>query len=101
MDAIDQALSAAWRGLSQKLRRRRLADLAQRLDRRRLAQLTRPPRAWCLCLRASDQRLDSLDIIIDPPEAFHARRPHILHIKGTAIRELCRPVRIRHAASAV
>lgn len=94
MDAIDQALSDAWCALSENLRRRRLADLAQRLDRRCHAQLTRPPRAWCLCLRASDQRLDSLDIIIDPPEAFYARRPHILHIKGTAIRELCRPVMI-------
>jgi DNA-binding CsgD family transcriptional regulator len=94
MDAIDQALQAAWRGLADDLRHQRLADLAQRLDRRRLAQLTRPPRAWCLCLRASDRRLDALDVIIDPPEAVHARQPHVLHIKGTAIRELCRPVRI-------
>src|SRR3954451_3873555 len=44
-------------------------DLARRLARRRRAVLMRPPRAWCLALRASDSRLDDHTTIRPIPTA--------------------------------
>src|SRR5438094_266471 len=35
------------------------AELAKRLSRRRLPAFLRPPRAWCLAIRASDRRIDA------------------------------------------
>src|SRR6185312_11625147 len=53
---IQDLIDAAWKRV-----RPRLEDepalLAQRLQRRRTLTLTRPPRAWCIALRASDHRL--------------------------------------------
>ncbi|MEA2707434.1 MAG: hypothetical protein QOF78_35, partial [Phycisphaerales bacterium] len=39
-------------------------DLARRIARRRRAVLVRPPRAWCLALRASDSRLANVATIL-------------------------------------
>lgn len=55
MDQIDRNLFEAWNRISAEVRRDRLEAL-HRSRRRLMAVLTRPSRAWCLCLRASDKR---------------------------------------------
>ena len=42
------------------------ALLSQRLQRRRTPTLTRPPRAWCIALRASDHRIASSAALVHP-----------------------------------
>src|SRR5437867_3468914 len=67
MTDLDEAILNAW----QKLRPRILSDpheLARRLSRRRNSLLSRPPRAWCLAIRASDHRITPPHCpITDPP----------------------------------
>src|SRR5712671_1685767 len=76
-------------------------ELAKRLARRRLKILTRPVRAWCLAIRASDRRITPAHWVISPEHALdldHPEHPyepieHEVTIRPHALRKFCRPVR--------
>src|SRR6267142_2577054 len=100
LNDIGLLIMEAW----DKLRPRIVGDsdeLNRRLARRRSATLMRPPRAWCLALRASDRRINPMHWIICPEHALD--RDHELHpyepiehevtIDTRVLRQFCRPVR--------
>src|SRR6266566_1548167 len=76
-------------------------ELRRRLSRRRMKSLRRPPRAWCLAVRASDRRITAAHWVISPEHAMdlnhpaHAYEPieHEVIIRPHALRKYCRPVR--------
>ena len=76
-------------------------ELQRRLARRRSALLTRPQRAWCLCVRASDRRITPMDWIITPEHAMELDHPehpyepieHEVTIQPHGLRKFCRAVR--------
>ena len=63
MQEIEHSLRDARRRIRALLLRDR-DELHRRLARRRRALMQRPPRAWCLALRASDRRIDETTAII-------------------------------------
>src|SRR5438128_2070877 len=96
---LERAIRDAW------LRSRKgiLSDpqeLHRRLARRRMKILTRPPRAWCIAIRASDRRITPAHWVISPEHALDLDHPHhpyepIEHevtIQTHAIRRYCHPV---------
>src|SRR5213082_997160 len=76
-------------------------ELNRRLARRRMGILTRPPRAWCLAVRASDRRITAAHWVISPEHAMdfdHPAHPyepieHEVVIGPHALRKYCRAVR--------
>src|SRR5438045_9724130 len=99
MNDVARLVLEAW----QKLGPRIMADpeeLQRRLARRRSALLTRPQRAWCLCVRASDRRITAAHWVISPEHALdldHPEHPyepieHEVSIRPHGLREDCRPV---------
>src|SRR5207247_2475924 len=100
-EEVDRAIRDAWLRLCGKI----LSDpdeLQRRLARRRLKCLTRPPRAWCIAIRASDRRITPAHWVIFPEHAMdlnhedHPYEPieHEVTIQKHAIRRYCNPVRI-------
>jgi biotin operon repressor len=77
-------------------------ELHRRLARRRSKGLTRPPRAWCIAIRASDRRITPAHWVITPEHAMSLDHPahpyepieHEVTIQTHALRRCCRPVRI-------
>src|SRR5947209_6545966 len=75
-------------------------ELHRRLARRRLKSLTRPPRAWCIAIRASDRCITPMHWLITPEHALdldHPEHPyepieHEVTIQKHAIRRYCNPV---------
>src|SRR6267142_3136051 len=97
---VDRLILEAWEKLGPGI----MGDpeeLQRRLARRRSALLTRPPRAWCLCVRASDRRITPAHWILTPEHAMdldHPEHPyepieHEVIIRPHALRKFCRPVR--------
>src|ERR1051325_7420431 len=97
-DDLERNIREAWL----KLRPAILSDpqqLAKRLARRRLKTLMRPPRAWCLALRASDRRITPMHWIITPEHAVELNHPdhpyepieHTVTIQKHGIRRVCNP----------
>src|ERR1043165_5084755 len=95
---IERAIDDAWA----RVRREIIADpdeLLRRLARRRQKSLTRPPRAWCIAIRASDRRITPAHWVIFPEHAMDLNHPHhpykpIEHevtIQKHAIRRYCNP----------
>ena len=87
-----------------RLRNQILSDpheLHRRLARRRMKCLTRPPRPWCIAIRASDRRITPAHWIIVPEHAMDLDHPahpyepieHEVIIRPHALRKFCRPVR--------
>ena len=72
MDDLENQFHVAWSRVAARFGDD-AGDLARRLARRRRAVLVRPPRAWCLALRASDGRLADVATI------FPADDPHPAH----------------------
>lgn len=68
------------------------AELAARLQRRGHALLNRPPRAWCIALRAGDTRITPLYAAIDEHDAYENRHPHTVHVTAKLVQRLCQPV---------
>src|SRR5688572_483421 len=80
-------------------------ELQRRLARRRAGMMRRPPRAWCLAIRASDQRINPATAACVPEEAAylpsqlgpdHYQRDymigrHEVTITAPLLREICRP----------
>src|SRR5438045_2848265 len=72
-------------------------ELQRRLARRRMRSLTRPPRAWCICIRASDRRITPAHWVMVPEHAMelmHEEHPyepieHEVVIGTHAIRRYC------------
>src|SRR6266566_6050094 len=100
MNDIDRLILEAWEKLGPKI----MADpheLAKRLARRRMAILTRPVRAWCLAVRASDTRITPAHWVISPEHAMDLNHPahpyepieHEVIIRPHALRKYCRAVR--------
>src|SRR5215510_14744128 len=96
---LERNITEAWLKLREKI----LSDphqLAKRLARRRLKTLMRPPRAWCLALRASDRRINPMHWIITPEHAMDLNHPahpyepieHTVPIQKHGIRRSCNPV---------
>src|SRR5215216_1603761 len=75
-------------------------ELHRRLARRRSKSLTRPPRAWCIAIRASDRRITPAHWVIHPEHALDLDHPahpyepieHEVTIQQHAIRRYCNPV---------
>src|ERR1041384_5268851 len=89
----------AWRRLKPQILANP-ADLAKRLARGRGKTFSRPPRAWCLAIRAADRRIGVINGQIDPEYATDPRDPdhpgyviqHTITLTAPLVRELCRPV---------
>ena len=101
MDELEPAIRDAWQRVKPQL----LADrdeLARRLARRRTPTLARPPRAWCLAVRASDRRINPASAMIVPEHAVDQRdreHPgrflrHDVLLDAKLLDRLCIPVRI-------
>src|SRR5436305_6844563 len=99
MNDVARLVLEAWEKLGAKI----MADpqeLARRLARRRMAILTRPARAWCIAIRASDRRITPAHWIITPEHAMDLNHPehpyepieHTVTIQKHAIRRYCNPV---------
>src|SRR5947209_1549382 len=98
-EELERNISKAWL----RLRKQILSDpqeLQKRLARRRGKSLGRPPRAWCLAIRASDRRITPAHWVISPEHAMdldHPEHPyepieHEVTIQTHAIRRYCHPV---------
>src|SRR5438445_9167351 len=96
---LERAIRDAWLRIRQSI----LSDpqeLHRRLARRRMKILTRPPRAWCIAIRASDRRITPAHWVISPEHAMdldHPEHPyepieHEVTIQYHAIRRYCTPV---------
>src|SRR3954452_10489975 len=88
MEEVETLIGDAWRHVAPALRDDPHA-LAARLARRRRAVLTCPPRAWCLAVRASDTRLNSLRASV--PSCLNASSQP-LTLTADVLRRLCAPV---------
>src|SRR5258706_5398591 len=95
---VERAIVDAWL----RVRKEILSDpqeLHRRLARRRSKSLTRPPRSWCIAIRASDRRITPAHWIITPEHALdldHPEHPyepieHEVTIQKHAIRRYCNP----------
>ncbi|HEV8604522.1 MAG TPA: hypothetical protein VGQ99_04105 [Tepidisphaeraceae bacterium] len=100
-EEVERAIVDAW----VRVRNEILSDpdeLRRRLARRRSKSLTRPPRAWCIAIRASDRRITPAHWVITPEHAMDLDHPahpyepieHEVTIQTHALRRCCRPVRI-------
>ena len=96
MNDVARLVLEAWQKLGPKI----MADsheLARRLARRRSALLNRPPRAWCLAIRASDRRITPAHWVISPEHAMDLNHPahpyqpiaHEVTIQSHVIRRYC------------
>src|SRR2546423_945247 len=100
MNDVARLVLEAWEKLGPKIMQDP-DELAKRLARRRLNILTRPIRAWCLAIRASDTRITPAHWIIVPEHAMDLDHPahpyepieHEVIIRPHALRKFCRPVR--------
>src|SRR2546422_985271 len=92
-EELERNIRDAWL----RVRKQILSDpqeLQRRLARRRMRGLTRPPRAWCICIRASDRRITAAHWVITPEDAMdldcgeHPYEPieHAVLIQTHAIR---------------
>ncbi len=89
MDEIDLALTQAWARVAPRVRADRV-EAFRRSMRRARPVLTRPARAWCLCIRASDTRLARHAYV--PKGYAEHHEPHGIIVTSESIRELCKPV---------
>ncbi|MEM7626731.1 MAG: hypothetical protein AAF333_14150 [Planctomycetota bacterium] len=89
MDELDHNLIVAWNEVREKLRGDPAAR-GRRYERGLRKALRRPPRAWCISLRAADTRIESSAFI--EPDLVAARREHRLLMFGGLVSHLCKPV---------
>src|SRR5687768_6549527 len=96
---LGEALLAAWKRVEPMLKGDE-GELTKRLARRRGREFTRPQRAWCLAVRASDLRINAWRVPIVPEDAMDLRcREHpgrvVAHevtLRTKELRWICRPV---------
>src|SRR5687768_17567777 len=103
-DEMTDLLIEAWWRVRETLRDKP-DEVARRLRRGREMWRKRPPRAWCLAVRASDTRITPVTARCEPEEAAYPRaalprerrtryEPHRVTLTLELLRELCAPVRI-------
>lgn len=100
MENIAALILEAWERVHPTL----LADpieRARRISRRRLEALNRPPRAWCIAIRASDTRLPGWAdcrpghaLRLNHPDHPYRYAGHEVTLTARALRVLCAPVYI-------
>ncbi len=91
MDELDGNLLEAW----ERVWARCEADpdeARRRWLRSGNKMLKRPPRAWCLSVRASDHRIGQTYGYIEDEQAWRRGGAHAVVLDGWHIQELCRPV---------
>ena len=94
MDSLEIAVLEAWHRLAERVRKDRV-EAGRRAARRLGRSFSRPPRAWCLALRAGDSRITPMYSLFEPAEKWAAlRRAHTINLDAPALRALCAPVRI-------
>src|SRR5688500_17638181 len=101
MDDYIRAIFAAWERVKERLKGEPM-ELARRLARRRRAVLERPPRAWCLAVRAGDRRINPWNAAVVPEQAWpgvnaqgeKVSEPaeHQVTLDSRLLRMVCRPV---------
>lgn len=79
-------------------------ELQVRLARRRAGMMRRPPRAWCVALRAADQRINPMTAACVPEDVAHSPtfvknqdyspEQHEVTITAKLVRELVRPIKL-------
>jgi len=96
---LEDRLFDAW----DRVRPRLLADadeLRARLARGRARYADRPLRAWCLCVRANDTRINAATAICvpddcdEPDPATGQYRPHRVTLDARLLGRICPPVRL-------
>ena len=93
MDEFDSALLEA-RGRVMDACRRDPVEAWRRWRRTRSKAMLRPPRDWCLKLRANDTRITAAPVIVEPEGALHRFEEHQVTICGPELRRLCAPVEL-------
>jgi uncharacterized protein YerC len=81
-ESVPDLILTAWREIHPRLLDDP-HDLARRLARRRKPLLMRPPRAWCIALRASDQRLEDAAHVAPSPHPSSFELPPSEHVTIT------------------
>lgn len=99
-DPFLSLLHSAWEKIKPALDRDP-DELARRLARRRQGMMRRPPRAWCLAIRASDTRINPASAACVPEDAAYPTRclrgvepwysRHEVTITAELLRKICRP----------
>ena len=94
MDDLDVNLLDSWERVM-ALCKANPAEARRRWRRTRQAMFLRPPRAWCLAIRASDRRIvPEWNVLMRDPQAVKYREAHTLVMDGKLIGELTAPVTI-------
>ena len=101
MTDLDHLFLEAWNQILPRLKSDP-AELSARLSRRRSPTLLRPPRAWCIAIRASDTRITEATAAITPDFATSIPNPcythryleHEVTLFRSTLDRLCRPVEI-------
>src|SRR5687768_14646409 len=104
MPDLLELIHTAWNQRVKPLLEKDPDELARPLARRRSGMMRRPPRAWCLAIRASDQRINPATAACVPEEAAfhdsHLRRGYIrdeecgrheVTVTAKLLRKICRP----------
>src|SRR4051812_9206461 len=99
MNDVARLIFEAWEKLGGKIKGDP-DEIRRRLARRRLPIMTRPIRAWCIGLRASDRRIYEGNWILTPMHAMDLNHPehpyepieHEVTIQPHGLRKFCRPV---------
>lgn len=103
VDKIDLALNEAWMRIGERCRADRQEAL-RRFGRSRRPSLAAPVRQWCVCIRASDTRIDCNNAIIHPlpgmdygpdlatEDLVPRGAAHCVTLTGEILRLLTRPV---------
>jgi DNA-binding NarL/FixJ family response regulator len=96
---FEQLIRDTWNRLEPQLFKDR-AELARRMKRRDSRTFSRPPRAWCLAVRACDRRITERNGCVDPDYATDPHDPahpgrvleHTVTLTADLLRDLCCPV---------
>jgi hypothetical protein len=98
---LPQLIRDAWEHVVKPKLKNDTDELNRRLARRRNGMMNRPPRAWCLAIRASDHRLNPGTAAMVPQSAAYPRDsvgnveheygPHDVMITAPLVRRLCMP----------
>ncbi|MEA2710288.1 MAG: Bacterial regulatory protein luxR family [Phycisphaerales bacterium] len=82
-DEVTDFLLEAWRRVRETLRNNPI-DVAKRLRRGRDVWTKRPPRAWCLAIRASDTRITPMTARCEPEDAAYPREAMSPHLRTSS-----------------
>jgi DNA-binding CsgD family transcriptional regulator len=94
-DIFLDLIEDAWRRIGPRIKGDP-GELRKRMLRRESGMMRRPPRAWCLAVRAADTRISPASAIISPEGAAYPGtgifEKHEVLLNAKLLRRLCRPV---------